>query len=54
MLVLPLCALRVYLRPCFCASDELCHRVAFEAVCSVFRASWVILAVRLWVYAFLR
>ena len=54
LLVLPLFAIMVYLRQYFCASDGLCHRWSFEAVCGVFRALLVVLAVRLSVYVFLR
>ena len=54
LLVLPLFSIMVYLRQYFCASDGLCHRWSFEAVCGVFRALLVVLAVRLSVYVFLR
>ena len=54
LLVLPLFAIMVYLRQYFCASDGLCHRWSFEAVCGVFRTLLVVLAVWLRVYVFLR
>jgi hypothetical protein len=54
LLVFGLCALRVYLRPCFCTNDGLCHRWTFEVVCSVFRTFLSHPSVRSLVYVFLR